>query len=375
MTGNLESVGNTVEQTACRIAKLRSRLGELDLDGLLVTDEINVRYLSGFTGDSSALLVTSRDVWILSDRRYEEQIASQCAHLQSRIRGPEKRMQHLFAELASEQKFRRLGFEGHAVSWSFYRTLVDGLQGIELIGTSDLVARLRAIKDAGELQILRRAIHIAERAFRVITASLRPGLSELQVAYAMEQAIRDFGGSGVGFSTIVASGSGAALPHYHPGTVTIEKDIPLLIDWGAKLEGYTSDMTRTLALGKVSERWQEVYQVVLEAHLAAIDQIRPGARLCDIDGAARGVIQRAGYGEYFGHGLGHGIGLQVHEMPRMAAIEQGELQEGMVITVEPGIYLPGELGVRIEDDVLVTAKGHEVLCSLPKGLEENRFIL
>jgi Xaa-Pro aminopeptidase len=173
----------------------------------------------------------------------------------------------------------------------------------------------------------------------------------------------------------VAAGAGAALPHYHSGAVRIERDKPLLVDWGAKLNGYTSDMTRTLALGKSTPRWDEVYQVVLDAHLAAIEHIRPGARLCDVDAAARNVIRVAGYGDFFGHGLGHGIGLNVHEMPRMAAIEHGELRPGMVITVEPGIYLPGELGVRIEDDVLVTENGHEVLCSLPKGLEENRIIL
>ncbi len=361
--------------TELRINNLRQLMARDQVECLLISDEINVRYLSGFTGDSSALLVTPHDSWILSDRRYEEQITQECALWKSRIRGPERRLHHLIIELVDQLGIQCLSLEDHAITWAFLQTLTKDAPHIELNSTSGLVGSLRAIKDAGELELLRKAIHISEQAFLFMRASLKPGMTELEVAYLLEGAIRNFGGSGTGFASIIAVGEAAALPHYHPGTNTVTDGLPLLVDWGAKFQGYTSDMTRTLSVGQITPQMRQLYPIVLEAHLAAIDAIRPGARLCDVDAAARNAIANAGYGHAFSHGLGHGIGLQVHESPRMASIEQGVLLEGMVITVEPGVYLPGELGIRIEDDVLVTANGCEVLCSLPKGLEENLVIL
>lgn len=361
--------------TELRIQNLRRAMARDQVECLLISDEINVRYLSGFTGDSSALLVTLQDAWILSDRRYEEQISRECTNWKSRIRGPERRLHHLIIELVDQLGLKRLSLEDHAITWVLLQTLAKESPHIELQSTSGIVGALRAIKDADELALLRRAIHISEKAFLLMRASLRPGMTELDVAYLLETAIRSFGGSGTGFASIIAVGESAALPHYHPSTNKVTDGLPLLVDWGAKFQGYTSDMTRTLSVGTITPKMQQLYPVVLDAHLAAIDAIRPGARLCDVDAAARQVIDKAGYGQAFSHGLGHGIGLQVHESPRMASIEQGELLEGMVITVEPGVYLPGELGIRIEDDVLVTANGCEVLCSLPKGLEENLVIL
>ncbi|XZE52485.1 M24 family metallopeptidase [Planctomycetaceae bacterium SH139] len=363
-----------------RIDALRGALVARELESLLVTDPVNVRYLTGFTGDSTFLLVTHQSATLLSDRRYEQQLELECGHLPAMIRGPERLMPQLVAEAVAELGVNQIGVEDHSLTLAQLHGLSEaleqaGLGSDQFVPSSGLVAQLRLIKDAGELQTIRNAIHCAERAFAVLRASLRPSMTELQAAHLMEATIRSFGGEGVGFASIIAAGPAGALPHYHPADLPIGNGQGLLIDWGAQYEGYTSDMTRTLSLGPATKKMQEIYPVVLAAQLAAIDTIRPGVPLKDVDAAARDVICKAGYGEKFGHGLGHGIGLEVHESPRLAGISTGVLEAGMVITIEPGIYLPGELGVRIEDDILVTDDGHEVLCSLPKGLDENVVIL
>lgn len=358
-----------------RRQQLRRSLASRNLEGLLVTDEVNVRYLTGFTGDSSAVLITPDQAIILSDRRYEVQLQQECADMEMRIRGPESRLPDLIGKTVASLGCGSLALEDHAVSWALLETLRKCCKPVELVPTSGLVGQLRAIKDAGEIETIRRAVTCAEKAYRLLIASLREGLTEIWAARTLETAIREFGGEGVGFSSIIASGPASALPHYHPHAAPIVDGSPLLIDWGAKVDGYTSDMTRTLQIGGVDSFFSSIYDVVLRAQLAAINEIRPGARLRDIDAAARDVIGTAGYGDNFGHGLGHGIGLQVHESPRLAVIEEGVLAPGMVITIEPGIYFPGKFGIRIEDDVLVTENGHEVLGTLPKGLEENVVFL
>lgn len=363
-----------------RLDRLRQRIGSseadgLAVDGLLVVDETNVRYLTGFTGDSTSLLVTQQDAVLLSDRRYEQQLAEQCPGMTAKIRGPETKPADWICQAVKSLRLTKLGLEDHATTWGTLRVYTSALPDVELVATEGLVAGLRAIKDEREIATIRKAIQIAERAFGVLRSSLRPGMSELDAAYLIESSIRSFGGSGVGFASIVASGSAGALPHYQPANRAIAMNDGLLVDWGAVFDGYTSDMTRTLSLGPVSPKMREIYSVVLEAHLAAIELVRPGVRFCDVDAAARNVIADAGYGAAFGHGLGHGIGLNVHEFPRLAATETDVLKPGMIITIEPGIYLPNEIGVRIEDDLLVTEDAHEVLCSLPKGLEENQVFL
>lgn len=363
------------KNSAVRLERLREQLKLPGIDGLLVVDETNVRYLSGFTGDSTALLITDRDAVLLSDRRYEQQLAQQCPQLSAEIRGPETKPGDWICQAIQKRRLTKVGLEDHATTWSSLSFFQEMLTGVKLVSTAGLVSALRAIKDAEEIATIRKAIEIAERAFGVLRASLRPGMSELEAAYLIESSTRSFGGTGVGFHSIVATGAAGSLPHYQPTEQKIIDGAGLLVDWGAVFDGYTSDMTRTLPVGPISPKMREIYPVVLDAHLAAIELIRPGARFCDIDAAARNVIEKAGYGGAFGHGLGHGIGLNVHETPRLASTEKGTLQPGMVVTVEPGIYLPGELGVRIEDDVWVTDSGHEVLCSLPKGLEENQVFL
>lgn len=356
---------------------LQQRLADHEIDALLVTDELNVRYLTGFTGDSTYLLVTADEVTLLSDRRYETQLEAECGDLPKRIRGPERTMTDVVRETVAglPGDCQRVGLEAARLPWSRARAYRKGSSDRQWIPTSDVVEQQRLTKDSQELAILRRAVRIAERAFQALVPRLRPGWTELEMAYELESTMRSLGASGCGFDPIVAIDANAALPHAQPGMKKLAESGVLLIDWGARFEGYTSDLTRTLAIGRPDPEFAKVHDIVRSAQLAAIDKMAPGVALSDIDAAARDVITAAGYGERFGHGLGHGIGLFIHESPRMASIAEGVLQPGMVVTVEPGIYLPGRFGVRIEDDVLITDQGCEVLSELPKGLDDCVIML
>ena len=234
-----------------------------------------------------------------------------------------------------------------------------------------MVEELRAIKDRDEIAEIRRAVRIAEQAFGVVRASLRPEMSEKQIANLLDSQIRMFGGDGLSFDPIVAVGERAALPHGVATEKRVAEADLLLVDWGAWYGGYLSDLTRVLVTGKISPKLERVYEVVREAQRRAIDCIRPGVQMDAVDAAARNFIAAAGFGKNFGHGLGHGIGLEIHESPRIAKNTQQPLRPGMVVTVEPGIYIQGWGGVRIEDDVLVTRSGHEVLSSVTKDLEAS----
>ena len=336
---------------------------------MLITSEINVRYLTGFTGDSSYLLLSPDEKLILSDRRYEEQLANECSSYQLVVRGPGKLMLELCRDVLQERSPLRLGIESDHITFGLAQAIKATVESIELVGQSGLVESLRSCKDADELNILRRAVALAESAFLQVRSEMKPDWTELQVAWRLEQAVREGGGEKLGFPAIVAVGSASALPHYQSGRRRLGEHPLLLIDWGAKLDGYTSDLTRTIALGEISAELRQVHAIVVAAHDAAIATIRPGVAFETVDAAARSVIDAAGYGPRFSHGLGHGIGLEIHEFPRFAAGQTGTLQAGMVVTVEPGIYLPGVGGVRVEDDCLVTADGCEVLSTLPTGLE------
>ncbi len=356
-----------------RIQRLRTWLSTAPIDALLVTDEIHVRYLTGFTGDSSYALVSSSDVVILSDRRYETQLAQECPELATIVRGPERKMLDIVSDAIQGGAIKRLGLEASAITWEFYRSLVDVAPGVELVAAGDPVGDLRMIKDDSELAILKRAIWIAERAYESVRAKLRPSLTEIAIAHELEGAIRELGGEGCGFAPIVGAGPGAALPHYRPGDLPIGGAQVLLIDWGAKYCGYTSDLTRTLHRDHPPAGFRKAYEAVLGAHSAALAAIRAGVAARDVDAAARQVLVDASLGPQFKHGLGHGIGLRIHESPRMGATSLETLAEGMVITVEPGVYLEGQYGIRIEDDVLVTADGCELLSSIPRDFESCRF--
>ena len=353
-----------------RCDKIRRMLRKNKLDAILVTSVHNVTYLSGFTGDSSYYLITPEHDILLSDQRYTTQLEEECPEIEAAIRGPSKTMLALLEDVIKKTKPKTLGFESNSVTVALHSSWSEKLEKVELVPTTGWVEELRAIKDANEIARTRDACRMARRAFEVVRASLTPDMTELQIAAELEYQARRFGGKCLSFPPIVGVGPRGALPHGTPTSRAIHESDFTLIDWGVNEGLYVSDLTRILVTGKISPKLRKVYGVVLKAQLSAIKSIRPGVICETVDAAARKVITDAGFGKQFGHGLGHGTGLEVHEAPRMSRGQKTPLAAGMIVTVEPGIYLPGWGGVRIEDDVLVTRDGHEVLTSVPKQLEE-----
>jgi Xaa-Pro aminopeptidase len=353
-----------------RRQKLRRQLKQEGLDALLVTNFKNVTYLTGFTGDDSYLLVGKQGDVLISDQRYTTQLEEECPGLELAIRGPGSKMLEFTAKVLEKAKATRLGVEGDSITVGVRDALAKALPKVELVPTSGWVEELRIIKDKEEIDRTRRACDQARRAFEVVRAKLTPEMTELQVAAELEYQARQFGAKGLSFEAIVAVGTRAALPHARPTTKRIGEDAFTLIDWGVNEGLYMSDLTRMVPTAKISPKLRKLYGVVLKAQLAGIEAIRPGATCEEVDRAARSVIEKAGYGKEFGHGLGHGVGLEIHEAPRLAQGQTRELKPGMIITVEPGIYFPEWGGIRIEDDVLVTRNGHEVLTSVTTDLDE-----
>ncbi len=367
-----------MDRVSVRRDKLRQSLVSQQVDAYLVTSEVNVCYLTGFTGDSSALIVTVEGEVLVSDSRYTTQLAQECPGLPLQIRDVGKLLHDGIAAAVESLKVRTLGFEAHILSVSTLQTLKELLPGVVFTSLVPKVEPLRMIKDEEELAAIRRSISIAERAFTMIKAGLRPEDSEKDIADLLESYLRRCGAVSAAFPPIVAVGSRAALPHATPTANTrIDDDGFLLIDWGATDgrpgQPYKSDLTRMIVTGKVTPKFEEIYQTVLKAQERGIASIRPGVSAREVDAQARSVIDDAGYGQFFEHGLGHGFGLEIHESPRFHRESDIILQAGMVVTVEPGIYLPGWGGIRIEDDILVTPCGSEALTTLPKSLESARI--
>lgn len=356
-----------MDRTKARRDRLRRRLRSR-ADAMLVTNDTNVTYLTGFTGDDSYLLVTPNEEILITDFRYITQLSEECPHLELHVRKLGESLHDGVEKVTKQAKASKLAVEADSMTVAVQAQLSKSLPKVEFVPIEDLILELRSIKDKEEIEEIRFAVQLAERAFAVARASLHPEQTELQIANLLDRSIRDFGGRGLSFTPIVAVGPRAALPHAPPTDKKVCESDQLLIDWGAWGRLYLSDLTRVLVTGKLSAKLERIYQVVLEAQLQAISAIKPGQTMNVVDAAARSVIAKAGYGKNFGHGLGHGIGLQIHELPRLAAIQKEPLKAGMIVTVEPGIYIPGWGGVRIEDDILVTRSGHEVLSSMPKEL-------
>lgn len=362
----------TPETLANRLRTLRKRVRDAGHDAVLVINPVDTRYLTGFVGDDSWTLVPARGtkVYVLSDARFEEQIAREAPHVAAVMR-----QRSLVAELKTLRdrlKLTRVAVQKSSLTVARLEALKKGLSARGVAPWDDGLITQRAIKDADEVKLIARAGKIQQAAFRELCDFIQPGQTEAEVAAFLEYRMRCLGADGVSFPSIVAADANAALPHAIPGRTKLKKNGLVLIDWGAKYGGYCSDMTRVVFIGRgPSKKMKEVYRVVLDAQVAGIAACRPGVRLREVDAAARKVIDDAGFGERFGHGLGHGIGLDIHEAPRLShlADEHAELEPGHVVTVEPGVYLPGVGGVRIEDDVLITGRGHRVLTDLPKSLE------
>lgn len=349
-----------------RLAKLRQKMEERGLPAILITMPENRRYISGFTGSSAYLFITDDDALLATDFRYTEQAATQAPGFEVVMH--KSPATDTFKEILRRFGVTRLGFEKDQVTYSDYETLREALTGVELIGTSGLVEELRMVKDANELDKIRRAVAIGDSAFKHMLQFLRPGLTEKEVAFELEFFMRKTGADGLAFSVIAASGPNSALPHAVPTDRVLQPGDFVKIDYGCKIDGYCSDMTRTVVLGQATEKQREVYDIVLRAQLAAVAAVRPGMTGADLDAVARQIITEAGYGDNFGHGLGHGVGLQVHEGPGAGSRSTTVFEPGMVITIEPGIYLPGWGGVRIEDMAFITADGAEIPTASTKEL-------
>jgi Xaa-Pro aminopeptidase len=355
--------------------KLLREIKQRDLRGMLVTDEKNVTWLTGFRGDSTWLLISPKQTLLISDSRYSTQIENECPGMEMHIRDNRVTLVDAVANVVGKSALGNLGYESDQLTVAAFEKLRESLPTVEFAGLPGVIVDLRAIKDASEIVELRNAVEQAQRGHAVIRASLRPEQTEREIAHNLEHAMRGFGAVGVAFAPIIAVGRQAALPHARPGDRQVSADPILLTDWGAESSGgYRSDLTRTYFVGrKMTKKFAKIYEAVLNAQLAAISKICPGANCAEIDRTARKVIEESGYGKRFGHGLGHGIGLNIHENPRFSPISKDVLEPGMVVTVEPGIYLPDWGGIRIEDDVLVTKEGCEVLTSTPKSLEEAQI--
>jgi len=360
-----------MDRYLARRKNLRKLLRKTDAESLLVTNFVNVTYLTGFTGDDSYLLIYDGGEVLITDPRYTEQLETECPGLALEVRMPGVKMLDAVEKLLKRHKPAQLGIEADSISLSLSQELSHKFPKIPQVSTKGLVEELRMIKDKYELDEIRRAVWQAERAFASIRATIRPDATERQIANDLEYQMRCDGAKGCSFTPIVSVGPRAALPHGRPTDVKIGEAPFVLIDWGTCSGLYMSDLTRILVTGKPPAKLEKVYKIVLEAQMAAIAAVKPGVACGEIDKIARDVITKAGFGKEFGHGLGHGIGLQIHEGPRFAVGQTTVLEPGMVLTVEPGIYLPGQLGVRIEDDLVVTKSGCEVLTSVPKQWEDT----
>jgi Xaa-Pro aminopeptidase len=370
------SVGGERNRDAARATRLAEELAGLDADALLVDSLVNVRYLTGFTGSSALALVMGDATGarlgghrFFSDFRYATQSTEQVPETFEREIVTGELLDALAGALADAGG--RLGFDDASLTVKQYRKLEEQLgEGWELVPCAGAVERLREVKDAGEIERIRAASELADEALRTVLEDGLVGRTERDVALELELRMRRLGAQAPSFPSIVAAGAHGALPHAAPREQQISPDVLVTIDWGALHEGYCSDCTRTYATGEaISEQAREVYELVLSAQLQGLEAVRAGLSGREIDAIARAVIEDAGYGEHFGHGLGHGVGMEIHEGPRLSRTAGEEpLCAGNIVTVEPGVYLPGVLGVRIEDLVVVGEDAQEALTGLPKAL-------
>jgi Xaa-Pro aminopeptidase len=350
-----------------RAERLSELVGEADLDVLLVTDLVNVRYMTGYSGTNGLALVGPRTRTFLTDFRYVEQAAVEVHPSFDRRRAPQDLLDSVAEALPAGDV--RVGFEDARMSVRQHARLRELLPArIELVPAGGLVERLRAVKEPAEIEAIRAATKLADAACERLLRDGLLGRTEREVAIALEHDMRERGAERPSFETIIAAGPHGALPHAQPRNEPIRRGDLVVIDWGAQVDGYCSDCTRTVAIGQADSEARRVYELVLEAQLAGLQAVRAGESGRGADAVARGVIEAGGHGEQFGHGLGHGVGLDIHEAPRLSQRSEDELRAGNIVTVEPGIYVPGRFGVRIEDLVVVTDDGCEILTNIPKRL-------
>lgn len=349
------------------LKKVNEYLKENQLDAILVSKPENCRYISGFSGSAGVLFVSSKRACLLTDFRYVEQAQAQAPEFEI-IRFTGTPFEAL-TQLYLDNECRHIGFEGDHLTWDMHRRIIKCFSDAQLVSVS--LDSLRTIKTDEEISLIQKAVEIADKAFSEVLGYIRPGLKESDVAAELEYAMRRLGSERPAFATIVASGSRGALPHGLASSKLIERGELVTMDFGAVYQGYHSDITRTVAIGSISQKHKDVYNLVLRAQLAGIEAVSSGKDCSAVDETARSIIREAGFGDCFGHGLGHCVGLAIHEEPRLSPSAAGStLAAGMAVTVEPGIYIPGWGGVRIEDLVVVTSSGRNILTASSKALIE-----
>jgi Xaa-Pro aminopeptidase len=348
-----------------KLEKLRSEFSAAGIDGLLITSPYNRRYIANFTGSAGAVLLSDNQAQFITDFRYIEQATKQCQGFE--IVKHSGSIPVEVAEQAKKLGIKKLGFEEEYLTFATFKTYEKAIDG-ELVPVSGLIEKLRLIKNDAEIKILKEAADIADAAFKHIIEFIRPGKTELEVSNELEFFMRKAGATSSSFDTIVASGLRSALPHGVATDKVIEKGDIVTLDYGAYYKGFVSDITRTVAVGEPDAKLKEIYNIVLESQYIGMEGIKPGMTGKEADALTRDYISEKGYGEYFGHSTGHGIGLEVHEGPALSSRSNVVLKPGMIVTCEPGIYVPGLGGVRIEDDTMITADGNEALTHSTKDL-------
>jgi Xaa-Pro aminopeptidase len=353
-----------------RLRKLRTSIAEKGLDALLLSQPENLRYLSGFTGSSGWLLISGQNAILATDFRYIEQARGESPDFE--IIQTKQELRDWLPGLVSDLGWQKLGFEANFISYDSFHKLSKAIEtkpvNLELVPTTGIVEQLRSIKEPEELGFITKAVELADAAFEQAKAIIRPGITEKDAAWEIEKILRQEGSEGMPFEIIVASGPNSALPHARTTERKICSGEPVLIDMGARISGYCSDFSRTLFLGETDKSLQEIYNIVLNAQTAAIEGIESGIDASQADKLARSVVEQAGYGDAFGHNLGHGVGLAVHEFPTLGPSSSDSLADGMVFTIEPGIYLAGQGGVRIEDMVVLENGKAKVLSKAQRDL-------
>jgi Xaa-Pro aminopeptidase len=351
---------------AQRLEQVRAQMASAELDALLIGSPANRRWLTGFSGSAGSVVVGKRRAFLLVDSRYVTQAKDEAPVFEQ---AEYVELYPALAEVLSNIGAERAGFETEHVVHKSWQKLQSRVPGCDWVAVDGLVEELRGIKSAHELALLVKAVDIADEAFEALLPHIRPGISERQLALELETLLREAGAERLAFDTIVVSGPRGALPHGTPTDKLLQRGELVTLDFGAVWQGYHSDITRTVGVGTVDAKQRTIYDIVLQAQKAGIAAAVSGKTGQQVDGIARGVIAASGYGEYFGHGLGHGVGLEIHERyPRLSRLGEGALAEGMVCSVEPGIYLPGWGGVRIEDLICVTAEAPQVLTKATKEL-------
>ena len=352
-----------------RLRKLRTSNTERGLDALLISQPKNLLYISGFTGSSGWLLISEHNAILATDFRYVEQAKGESPDFE--IIRTKQDLRDWLPGLAADLGWHKLGFEANFISYDSFHKLSEAIKtkqvNLELVPTTGIVEQLRSIKEPEELGFITKAVEIVDAAFGQAKAIIRPGITEREAAWEIEKFLRQEGSEGMPFEIIVASGPNSALPHARPTEKIIRSGEPVLIDMGARISGYCSDFSRTLLLGETDKSLQEIYNIVLKAQTTAIERVKSGMEASQVDQLARSVVEQAGYGDAFGHGLGHGVGLAVHESPTLGPSSSDSLTDGMVFTIEPGIYLAGQGGVRIEDMVVLENGKAKVLTRAKKN--------